>query len=65
MPTVASGAHKLKSAARSIGAMHLADLCVEIEGAADAGRAERLDTLMPPFLSEICAVQHFIELTQA
>jgi len=65
MPTVSNGAHKLKSAARSIGAMHLADLCVEIEGAADAGRAERLDTLMPPFLSEIYAVQHFIELTQA
>lgn len=37
---IASHTHRLKSAARSVGALNLADVCVELENAASAGDAD-------------------------
>jgi len=60
--TVRAGpaAHKLKSAARSVGALRLGDLCAEIENAVQAGDVAQLVALLPRFEAEVAAVQaHF------
>jgi CheY-like chemotaxis protein len=57
---VSGAAHKLKSAARSIGAHRLAGLCQELELAAEAQRAEAQAGLLPRFLAELEAVCRFV-----
>jgi two-component system sensor histidine kinase/response regulator len=37
LPAIATIAHRLKSSARSVGALHLGDLCAELENATKAG----------------------------
>jgi CheY-like chemotaxis protein len=37
IPAIATIAHRLKSSARSVGALHLGDLCAELENATKAG----------------------------
>ncbi len=54
-------AHKLKSSARSIGALSLGNLCAEMEQAGRAGDAAMLDKLLPRFLAEVAAVQVHLE----
>ena len=53
-------AHKLKSAARSVGALRLGNLCAEMETASQAGDAAQLTALLPQLEAEVAAVQaHF------
>jgi len=49
-------AHKLKSAARAIGALRLGDLCERIEALATAEKAGELKALLPLFDAEWAAV---------
>ncbi|MDO8906742.1 PAS domain-containing protein [Hydrogenophaga sp.] len=58
-------AHKLKSAARSIGAARLAQLCADIEeNAACKPHAATLEPLMAGFKIELLAVQNFLDKHQ-
>ena len=57
---VSAAAHKLKSAARSIGAHRLAGLCEEMELAAEAQRPDAQAALLPRFRAELEAVCRFI-----
>jgi two-component system, sensor histidine kinase and response regulator len=57
----ADAAHKLKSAARSIGAVRLGDLCAQVEQGAEAGRSGELKALLPLFEAESIAVLRFLE----
>jgi two-component system sensor histidine kinase/response regulator len=62
---VADIAHKLKSSARSLGAMKLGDLCASLE---EAGRTRQLQTLadlVPAFHAEMTAVQDELSSTIA
>ena len=59
--TAGAAAHKLKSAARSVGALGLGELCAEMERAGKAGDAEALNTLLPRFESELATVDKYIE----
>jgi PAS domain S-box-containing protein len=59
MPAVADAAHKLKSAAQSIGALRLAELCAQIEHMATHPAAEP-SPLLPLFDAELQAVLRFI-----
>ncbi len=54
-------AHKLKSAARSVGAFGLADLCVAIEQAGKAEKLEELALLLPRFEMEMRAVSKYLD----
>ncbi|MCU7375214.1 PAS domain-containing protein [Paucibacter sp. O1-1] len=55
-------AHKLKSAARAIGAARLGQICADIEGAATSSpRNAALSTLMAAFDKELRAVHHFLD----
>jgi CheY-like chemotaxis protein/HPt (histidine-containing phosphotransfer) domain-containing protein len=49
-------AHKLKSSARSVGALPLGELCEEMEQAGKAGRMDVLAELLPSFEAEMAAV---------
>lgn len=49
-------AHKLKSSARSVGALALGDLCAEIEAAGTAGEVNALSALHTRFEAEMAAV---------
>ena len=60
MTAAADAAHKLKSAARSIGSNRLGQICSDIEDAAHARRADRLESLVGLFRSELLAVVGFI-----
>jgi len=57
---VSSGAHKLKSAARSIGAIEVADLCEEIESASKKGDWEPVKSLAPRLKNELDQVVDYI-----
>lgn len=57
--TVAA-AHKLKSAARSVGAAALGDLCAELELAASAGQADAMVALSKRFVAEMQAVEGYL-----
>jgi len=62
---VADITHKLKSAARAIGAARLGQLCADIEEAATSSpRSTALDALMAAFDSELRAVHHFLDTRQ-
>jgi two-component system sensor histidine kinase/response regulator len=55
-------AHKLKSSARSMGALALGELCAEIECAGNSnGGSETLTLLMPMFEQELHAVNAFLD----
>jgi HPt (histidine-containing phosphotransfer) domain-containing protein len=56
-----AAAHKLKSSARAIGAATLAELCAALEAAGNLDRAERLETLWPPFEQALVAVDAHLE----
>ncbi|MDQ3187049.1 MAG: PAS domain S-box protein, partial [Pseudomonadota bacterium] len=58
--TAGAAAHKLKSSARSVGALALADLCAEMERAGKAGDIQALETLLPRFESELSLVDKYI-----
>ncbi|MGZ5064575.1 MAG: PAS domain S-box protein [Usitatibacter sp.] len=60
-PSVAGAAHKLKSAALSIGALRVGALCAEIELAVGAGRTSELARLLPAFKGELDAVIRFLD----
>jgi CheY-like chemotaxis protein/HPt (histidine-containing phosphotransfer) domain-containing protein len=54
-------AHKLKSSARSMGALRLGELCASIENAGDADDTQALRNLVQSFESEMAAVQHALD----
>jgi two-component system sensor histidine kinase/response regulator len=59
-------AHKLKSSARTVGALELGDLCAEMESA--AGKADgmaALAALLPKFDQELSAVNSFLDSLHA
>jgi PAS domain S-box-containing protein len=58
-------AHKLKSAARAVGAARLGQICADIEAAATHGpRSAALGALMGAFDQELRAVHHFLDTRQ-
>ncbi|MDT8383232.1 MAG: PAS domain S-box protein [Gammaproteobacteria bacterium] len=57
-------AHKLKSSARTVGALALGELCEEMETAGKAGSNETLALQLPKFEREFDAVIIFIESLQ-
>lgn len=57
---IGSESHKLKSAARSVGANRLADLCADLEKAGKAADWDELDKLSPGIVGELGAVTAFI-----
>jgi two-component system sensor histidine kinase/response regulator len=54
-------AHKLKSSARSVGALALGALCAEIEQAGKAGQIEVLDELLSRFEMEMATVDEYLD----
>jgi CheY-like chemotaxis protein/HPt (histidine-containing phosphotransfer) domain-containing protein len=63
--SVADIAHKLKSAARTIGAARLGQICAEIEAsAASSPRSGAVGALMAAFDNELQAVHHFLDVRQ-
>ncbi|MBB4265858.1 PAS domain S-box protein [Roseospira visakhapatnamensis] len=56
----AQAAHKLKSAARAIGAHRLADLCQDLEQAGKAGDIRRVADLAPQLAPAFAAVEAFV-----
>jgi len=56
----ASIAHKLKSSARSVGALKLGDLCSDIEIAGHAGDLALVVALLPGFETEIRTVDEYL-----
>ncbi len=55
-----AAAHKLKSSARSIGALRLGKLCEYIEQAGKAGENAMLAVLLPRFKEELAAVENYL-----
>jgi CheY-like chemotaxis protein len=53
-------AHRLKSSARSVGALRLGELCAEIEQAGNVGQIEVLAALLPRFETEMAAVGEYL-----
>jgi two-component system sensor histidine kinase/response regulator len=60
---VADLAHKLKSPARSVGALHLADLCEELQRAAAASDLTMLLATLPRFEAERASVENYLRQT--
>ncbi|OIQ69357.1 virulence sensor protein BvgS precursor [mine drainage metagenome] len=58
-----ASAHKLKSAARSVGAQILGDICSAMETAGKQGNSALLTTLLPQFEQELARVETFIQST--
>ncbi|MDP2693638.1 MAG: Hpt domain-containing protein, partial [Gallionella sp.] len=54
-------AHKLKSSARSVGALALGELCAGMEQAGKAGDTETLAALLPRFEQDLASVEGFLE----
>jgi HPt (histidine-containing phosphotransfer) domain-containing protein len=61
MATVGAAAHKLKSSARSVGALALGELCAAMEQAGKAGEDGALAVLLPRFEQELTNVEHFLD----
>ncbi|MBL6985890.1 MAG: response regulator [Methylobacter sp.] len=57
-------AHKLKSSARSVGALALGEHCAEIEQAGKSGQAKALSALLPHFEMEMAAVDTYLNAWQ-
>ena len=56
-----AAAHKLKSSARSVGALVLGELCEEMEQAAMDSKLEQLTVLLPRFEAEMVAVRKYLD----
>jgi PAS domain S-box-containing protein len=54
-------AHKLKSSARSVGALALGELCFEMEQAGKAEDTAALAVLLPKFEQELASVEGYLE----
>ncbi|MBU0622347.1 MAG: response regulator [Gammaproteobacteria bacterium] len=54
-------AHKLKSSARTVGALALGELCAKMEQAGKADNADAMAALLPKFEQEQANVEHFLE----
>jgi len=54
-------AHKLKSSARSFGALALGELCEQMEQAGKAGEPDALTTLLPRFKAEAQAMLDYLD----
>jgi CheY-like chemotaxis protein/HPt (histidine-containing phosphotransfer) domain-containing protein len=54
-------AHKLKSSARSVGALALGEICAEMEQAGKSDDMEALAALLPGFERELAGVEHYLE----
>ena len=54
-------AHKLKSSARTVGALALGDLCAEIEKAGRSGDKDALTQLLPRFEQVLASVVSFLD----
>jgi HPt (histidine-containing phosphotransfer) domain-containing protein len=57
----AAVAHKLKSSARSVGALRLAEACSLIESTGLSGDAAACQALMPQFEAELIRVRHYLQ----
>jgi two-component system sensor histidine kinase/response regulator len=57
---VSAAAHKLKSSARSVGALVLGELCAEMEQAGKVGDTEALAVLLPRFEAEMVVVDEYL-----
>ncbi|CAH1209025.1 Histidine kinase [Candidatus Nitrotoga sp. BS] len=57
---VSAAAHKLKSSARSVGALALGELCAEMEEAGKAGDTKALEVLLPRFKAEMASVDEYL-----
>jgi HPt (histidine-containing phosphotransfer) domain-containing protein len=55
-------AHKLKSSARSVGALALGELCAEMEKAGKSGDTAALAVWLPKFEQELVGVERFLEV---
>ena len=62
---VGSLAHKLKSSARSVGALALGELCAEMEQAAKKNDAGALAVLLPSFDVQLMSVKSYLEALHA
>ncbi|MDO8893919.1 MAG: ATP-binding protein [Nitrosomonas sp.] len=62
---VGSFAHKLKSSARSVGALALGELCAEMEQAAKNNDSEALAVLLPSFDVQLMSVKAYLEALHA
>ncbi len=58
---VGSIAHKLKSSARSVGALALGELCAKIEQAGKQNNEEALLALLPRFATEVITVNAYLD----
>ena len=58
---VGAAAHKLKSSARSVGALALGELCAEMEKYGKVNDNEALTALLPKFEQEFANVERFLE----
>ena len=54
-------AHKLKSSARSVGALALGELCAGMEQAGKACDSEALAVLLPRFEQELASVDRYLD----
>jgi HPt (histidine-containing phosphotransfer) domain-containing protein len=63
--TAGAAAHKLKSSARSVGALALGELCAEMERTGKAGDMQALNALLPRFEAELGVVDAYIDSRQA
>jgi PAS domain S-box-containing protein len=61
MKTVANATHKLKSAARAVGALALGELCAAMEKAGKADDNEVLAMLLPRFEAEMAVVEDYLD----
>ena len=60
-PAHAAGlAHKLKSSARSVGAIALGELCAELEHVGKAGAVDELKAIWPRMKAEMAAVNEYL-----
>ncbi|WP_432744615.1 PAS domain S-box protein [Methylobacter sp. G7] len=59
---VGAQAHKLKSSARSVGALELGELCAQIERASQAGEIEAMNALVPRFEVEMAAISEYLDM---
>ena len=57
-------AHRLKSSARTMGAIGLGDLCEQVEAAVNTGGAETLAHVLPRFRQELKAVIGYLDSLQ-
>ena len=58
---VADAVHKLKSAARAVGALALGELCGEMEAQGKAGDRDALALLLPRFEVEMAVVEKYLD----